>query len=129
VLLFVNSVDSGVRLRLFLEAFGVRTALLNAELPANSRSHILAAFNSGAFDFLIATDDVYAPTHDTGAEPVQPDFAPTTHCEAPPLLGPGLMVCARSASAPEADPCGTQLSECLHEEAPCAHVRRRQAGR
>ncbi|KAG2453496.1 hypothetical protein HYH02_001716 [Chlamydomonas schloesseri] len=66
VLLFVNSVDEGVRLRLFLEAFGVRPALLNAELPLNSRSHILSSFNRGLFDFLIATDDVYAPSHDRG---------------------------------------------------------------
>ncbi|KXZ52784.1 hypothetical protein GPECTOR_8g172 [Gonium pectorale] len=64
VLLFVNSVESGVRLRLFLEAFGLRPALLNSELPLNSRSHILASFNRGAFDYLIATDDVYAPAHD-----------------------------------------------------------------
>jgi hypothetical protein len=37
VLLFVNSVDTGYRLKLFLESFGVRAALLNAELPINSR--------------------------------------------------------------------------------------------
>jgi ATP-dependent RNA helicase DDX56/DBP9 len=37
VLLFVNSVDSGYRLKLFLESFGIRAALLNAELPLNSR--------------------------------------------------------------------------------------------
>ncbi|PNH04028.1 DEAD-box ATP-dependent RNA helicase 16 [Tetrabaena socialis] len=66
-LLFVNTVDEGVRLRLFLEAFGVRPALLNAELPLNSRSHILASFNRGLFDYLIATDDVYAPAHDAPA--------------------------------------------------------------
>lgn len=41
VLLFVNGIDAGLRLRLFLEAFGVRAAVLNAELPANSRHHIL----------------------------------------------------------------------------------------
>lgn len=60
VLVFVNTVDEGVKLRLFLEAFGVRPALLNAELPLNSRSHILATFNRGVYDFLIATDDVHA---------------------------------------------------------------------
>ncbi|GLI58556.1 hypothetical protein VaNZ11_000303 [Volvox africanus] len=65
-LLFVNTVDEGVRLRLFLEAFGVRPALLNSELPLNSRSHILTSFNKGLFDYLIATDDVYAPTHNGG---------------------------------------------------------------
>ncbi|GIL46760.1 hypothetical protein Vafri_3662 [Volvox africanus] len=65
-LLFVNTVDEGVRLRLFLEAFGVRPALLNSELPLNSRSHILTSFNKGLFDYLIATDDVYAPTREGG---------------------------------------------------------------
>lgn len=41
VLVFVNSAEGGMRVRLFLEAFGVRAALLNAELPLNSRHHIL----------------------------------------------------------------------------------------
>jgi hypothetical protein len=45
------------QLRLFLESFGVRSALLNAELPLNSRSHILQTFNKGLFDFLIATGE------------------------------------------------------------------------
>lgn len=43
VLLFVNSIDTGFRLRLFLESFGLRAAVLNAELPVNSRHHILQA--------------------------------------------------------------------------------------
>lgn len=47
VLLFVNSVDAGFRLRLFLEAFGVRSAVLSAELPLNSRHHILQARSKG----------------------------------------------------------------------------------
>lgn len=42
-LLFVNGVDAGMRLRLFLEAFGVRAAVLSSELPLNSRHHILQA--------------------------------------------------------------------------------------
>ena len=41
VLLFVNCINEGFRLRLFLEAFGIRSAVLNAELPLNSRHHIL----------------------------------------------------------------------------------------
>ncbi|EFN55662.1 hypothetical protein CHLNCDRAFT_23258 [Chlorella variabilis] len=72
VLVFVNSADSGMRVRLFLEAFGVPAAVLSAELPLNSRHHILQArprqgwpsaaqeFNRGLFDYLIATDDVHA---------------------------------------------------------------------
>ncbi|KAF5826362.1 DEAD-domain-containing protein [Dunaliella salina] len=66
-LTFVNTVDQGYRVKLFLESFGVRAALLNAELPLNSRSHILQSFNRGLFDHLIATDDVHAPSHDAAA--------------------------------------------------------------
>ncbi|KAG0483379.1 hypothetical protein HPP92_011463 [Vanilla planifolia] len=57
VLIFVNSIDMGFRLKLFLEQFGIRSAVLNAELPQNSRCHILEEFNAGLFDYLIATDD------------------------------------------------------------------------
>ena len=46
VLMLVNSIDAGFRLRLFLETFGVRSAVLNAELPLNSRHHILQARGS-----------------------------------------------------------------------------------
>lgn len=55
-LIFVNDVDFGVRLKLFLERFGIRSAVLNAELPVASRQHILHSFNAGIFDILIATD-------------------------------------------------------------------------
>lgn len=41
VLVFVNSVAEAFRVRLFLEAFGLKVALLNSELPLNSRVHIL----------------------------------------------------------------------------------------
>jgi hypothetical protein len=67
----------GYQLRLFLESFGVRTALLNAELPLNSRSHILSTFNKGLFDFLIATDDVHAAAHDAGAAQAQGKCIPS----------------------------------------------------
>ncbi|KAL6768544.1 hypothetical protein ACKKBF_B11150 [Auxenochlorella protothecoides x Auxenochlorella symbiontica] len=60
ILIFVNSVESGLRVRLFLEAFGVRAALVHSELPLNSRHHILQEFNRGLFDILVATDDVHA---------------------------------------------------------------------
>ncbi|XP_010269677.1 PREDICTED: DEAD-box ATP-dependent RNA helicase 16 [Nelumbo nucifera] len=57
VLIFLNSIDMAFRLKLFLEQFGIRSAVLNAELPQNSRLHILEEFNAGLFDYLIATDD------------------------------------------------------------------------
>ncbi|KAJ8765503.1 hypothetical protein K2173_014625 [Erythroxylum novogranatense] len=57
VLIFTNSIDISFRLKLFLEKFGIKSAVLNAELPQNSRLHILEEFNAGLFDYLIATDD------------------------------------------------------------------------
>ena len=60
VLIFVNSIDTGMRVRLFLDAFGLRCSVLSADLPLNSRHHILQEFNRGLFDYLIATDDVHA---------------------------------------------------------------------
>lgn len=56
-LVFVNSVDRGYRVRLFLEQFGIRACVLNAELPLNSRHHIVEEFNKGAYDYIIATDE------------------------------------------------------------------------
>ncbi|CAM9708036.1 unnamed protein product, partial [Ectocarpus sp. 8 AP-2014] len=56
-LFFVNETESSYRLKLFLEQFHVRSAVLNAELPLNSRLHILQEFNRGIFDYLIVTDD------------------------------------------------------------------------
>lgn len=41
MLIFVNSIPEAFRVRLFLEAFGLKAALLNSELPLNSRLHIL----------------------------------------------------------------------------------------
>ncbi|KAJ4706811.1 putative Dead box ATP-dependent RNA helicase [Melia azedarach] len=56
-LIFTNTIDMGFRLKLFLENFGIKSAILNAELPQNSRLHILEEFNAVLFDYLIATDD------------------------------------------------------------------------
>lgn len=55
-LLFVNDIDRCFRLKLFLEQFGLRTCVLNEELPANSRFHIVEEFNKGKYDYIIATD-------------------------------------------------------------------------
>ncbi|CAJ1976123.1 unnamed protein product [Sphenostylis stenocarpa] len=56
VLIFTNTIDMSFRLKLFLEKFGIRSAVLNPLLPQNSRLHILEEFNAGLFDYLIATD-------------------------------------------------------------------------
>lgn len=56
-MIFVNDIDNCFRLRLFLERFSIRSAVLNAELPQNSRLHIVQEFNRGALDIVIATDE------------------------------------------------------------------------
>ncbi|WFD32468.1 RNA helicase [Malassezia sp. CBS 17886] len=55
-LLFVNDIDRCFRLKLFLEQFGLRTCVLNEELPVNSRFHIVEEFNKGVYDYIIAMD-------------------------------------------------------------------------
>lgn len=63
VLLFVNTVEAGFRLRLFLESFGVRSAVISPELPMNSRHHILQV-RSIALLHLFWSD---RPTSEAGA--------------------------------------------------------------
>lgn len=55
-IIFVNSIDKCFKLKLFLERFSIKSAVLNAELPQNSRFHIIQEFNKGLFNILIATD-------------------------------------------------------------------------
>ena len=55
-MIFVNDVDKCYRLKLFLQQFYISAAVLNAEVPLNSRLHILEEYNRGVFDYLIATD-------------------------------------------------------------------------
>ncbi|KAK4538456.1 hypothetical protein CDCA_CDCA18G4481 [Cyanidium caldarium] len=57
MLWFVNDVASAYRLKLFLDRFGISSAVLNADLPARSRAHCVAQFQAGLFDLLIATDE------------------------------------------------------------------------
>lgn len=56
-LVFVNSIDRGYRLKLFLEQFGIRCCILNSELPVNSRLHIVDEYNKNVYNLLIATDE------------------------------------------------------------------------
>ncbi|ODQ82449.1 hypothetical protein BABINDRAFT_159040 [Babjeviella inositovora NRRL Y-12698] len=56
-LVFVNNIDRGYRLKLFMEQFGIRCCVLNSELPINSRLHIVEEFNKNVYNLLIATDE------------------------------------------------------------------------
>lgn len=68
VLIFTNTIDMGYRVKLFLEKFGIKSAVLNAELPQNSRLHILEEFNAGLFDYLIATDNSQTKKEEANVE-------------------------------------------------------------
>ncbi|KAL6067853.1 putative ATP-dependent RNA helicase ddx56 [Balamuthia mandrillaris] len=56
-LFFVNDIERCFRLKLFFERFSIKAAVLNSELPLNSRYNIIQQFNKGIFDYLIATDE------------------------------------------------------------------------
>ncbi|MCL4126548.1 UNVERIFIED_CONTAM: hypothetical protein GTU68_028278, partial [Idotea baltica] len=56
-LIFVNTVDKGYKLRMFLGQFGIKACMLNSELPVNSRCHIVDQFNRGRYEILIAADE------------------------------------------------------------------------
>ncbi|KAH7113218.1 P-loop containing nucleoside triphosphate hydrolase protein [Dendryphion nanum] len=56
-IIFVGDVDRSYRVKLFFEQFGIRSAILNSELPIASRLHIVQEFNKGAYDILIASDE------------------------------------------------------------------------
>ena len=56
-LIFVASVDRSYKLKLFLEQFGVKTCVLNSELPIASRCHVVQQFNTGIYDIIIASDE------------------------------------------------------------------------
>ncbi|RUP46705.1 P-loop containing nucleoside triphosphate hydrolase protein [Jimgerdemannia flammicorona] len=56
-LFFVNDIDRCYRLKLYFEQFGIKSCVLNSELPLNSRYHIVQEFNKGIYDYIIATDE------------------------------------------------------------------------
>ncbi|KAH9104205.1 hypothetical protein LEN26_015082 [Aphanomyces euteiches] len=71
IIFFVNSIAAAYRLKLFFEQFIINAAVLNAQLPHNSRQHIIEQFNRGLIDYLIATDE--SMDKDEGAEDDEDD--------------------------------------------------------
>ncbi|KAL4897978.1 ATP-dependent RNA helicase dbp9 [Aspergillus ambiguus] len=57
VIIFVGDVDRCYRVKLFLEQFGIKSCVLNSELPVNSRLHVVQEFNKGVYDIIIAADE------------------------------------------------------------------------
>lgn len=56
-IMFVSDIDRCYRLKLFLEQFGIRSCVLNSELPVNSRIHVVEEFNKGVYDIIVASDE------------------------------------------------------------------------
>ncbi|KAI9809999.1 MAG: ATP-dependent DNA/RNA helicase [Pycnora praestabilis] len=56
-IIFVGDIDRCYRLKLYLEQFGIKSCVLNSELPVNSRIHVVEEFNKNVYDIIIATDE------------------------------------------------------------------------
>ena len=68
-IIFVNSIERCYRVKLFLEQFTLNTCVLNAELPQNTRYHIVQEFNRGVYDYIVATDDANRIQNRTAVTP------------------------------------------------------------
>ena len=53
----MGDTDRCYRLKLFFEQFGIRSCVLNSEIPVNSRIHVVEEFNKNVYDIIIAADD------------------------------------------------------------------------
>ncbi|KAF1945263.1 ATP-dependent RNA helicase DBP9 [Clathrospora elynae] len=56
-IIFVGDTDRSYRVKLFLEQFGIKSCVLNSELPLASRLHIVDEFNKNIYNILIASDE------------------------------------------------------------------------
>lgn len=56
-IIFVNDVNMGYKLRMFLGQYDISTCILNSEMPVTSRCHIIDQFNSGQYNIIIASDE------------------------------------------------------------------------
>jgi ATP-dependent RNA helicase DDX56/DBP9 len=72
-IVFVNDVERGYRVKLFLEQFGIKCCVVNSELPLSSRYHVVEEFNRGVYDVVVASDE------GLGGEP---EVEPTEKAEA-----------------------------------------------
>lgn len=57
MIIFVHGITQCYRLKIFLERLSINAAVLNSELPQNSRYHIVQEFNKGLISILIAAAD------------------------------------------------------------------------
>ncbi|VDK69060.1 unnamed protein product [Onchocerca ochengi] len=55
-IIFVKDTDRCYQLGLFLQTFNIRSCILNAQMPINSRCHVVEEFNEGRYSYVIASD-------------------------------------------------------------------------
>ncbi|VDN06520.1 unnamed protein product [Thelazia callipaeda] len=55
-IIFVKDTNRCYQLGLFLQAFNIRSCILNAQMPVNSRCHVVEEFNEGRYTYVIASD-------------------------------------------------------------------------
>jgi ATP-dependent RNA helicase DDX56/DBP9 len=53
---YCSLTTNNFRLHLFFQGFKIRSCVLNSQMPANNRSHIINEFNEGKFKYIIASD-------------------------------------------------------------------------
>ncbi|KAF2398029.1 ATP-dependent RNA helicase DBP9 [Trichodelitschia bisporula] len=82
-IIFVGDIDRCYRLKLFLEQFGIKSCVLNSELPVNSRVHVVEQFNKNVYDIIIATDEheVLGDEEGNGSKRRKTEQAPTDDTE------------------------------------------------
>lgn len=77
-IVFVNDIDRGYRLKLFLGQFGIKTCVVNSELPLASRYHVVEEFNRGVYDVVVATDESAGGNEEAGPSRKRQKVDPTS---------------------------------------------------
>ena len=67
-IVFVGDVDRCYRVKMVMDQFGVRSCVLNSELPVNSRIHVVEEFNKNVYDIIVATDESGVANNQGNAE-------------------------------------------------------------
>lgn len=55
-----------------MQGFKIRSCVLNSQMPANTRSHVINEFNEGKYKYIIASDarDAVGPENEENAAEV-----------------------------------------------------------
>ena len=103
----MNDVERGYRVKLFLEQFGVKACVVNAELPLASRYHAVEEFNRGIYDVVVATDESTGTAGQLNAIPEpkeKPEVIAEEHADGPEDVEPNGVDVATPEVIAEAGP-------------------------